>query len=181
VLIARNLLGRSLNPPPEAFTPLPADLHPKLTTRQRVALQTKPSACSTCHNMINPLGFSLEEFDATGDVREKDNGAPIDATGGYLSRSGQQVKFTGARELANFLASSEEVHAAFVEKLFQNVVKQPIRAYGPQTIAELQASFKANEFNIRRQMIETAVVSALARRETPATTTPTPTKGVSSA
>jgi mono/diheme cytochrome c family protein len=179
VLIARNLLGRSLNPPPEAFTPLAADLHPKLTTRQRVALQTKPSACSTCHNMINPLGFSLEEFDATGDVRDKDNGAPIDATGGYLSRSGQQVKFTGARELANFLASSEEVHAAFVEKLFQNIVKQPIRAYGPQTIAELQASFKANEFNIRRQMIETAVVSALARRETPATTTPT--KGVSSA
>ncbi|MBX9625905.1 MAG: DUF1588 domain-containing protein, partial [Gemmataceae bacterium] len=60
VFIARGLLGRSLRPPPDAFTPLPADLHPSLTTRERVALQTKPAACITCHGNMNPLGFALE-------------------------------------------------------------------------------------------------------------------------
>ncbi len=161
VLIARNLLGRTLQPPPQAFVPLAADLHPNLTTRQRVALQTKPVACSGCHNMINPLGFSLEGFDAMGNLRDNDNGNPVDATGGYLTRDGKEVKFSGARDLATFLANSEEVHNAFVEKLFQNIVKQPIRAYGPQTMSKLQDAFKTNDFSIRRQMVETAVVAAL--------------------
>src|SRR5262249_10670029 len=40
VFLARNVLGLSLRPPPEAFTPLPPSLHPDLTTRERVALQT---------------------------------------------------------------------------------------------------------------------------------------------
>ncbi len=165
VLIARNLLGRTLNPPPEAFAPLAADLHPKLTTRQRVALQTKPAVCSTCHNMINPLGFSLEGFDATGNLRDADNGVPVDVSGGYLTREGKQIKFSGARDLSAFLASSDEVHNAFVEKLFQNIVKQPIRAFGPQVVSNLQESFKTNDFNIRHQMIETAVVAAMAGKQ----------------
>src|SRR5205085_4227925 len=59
VLIARNLLGRALRPPPQAFVPIPAQLHPKLTTRPRVALQTRPAACMSCPDMINPLGFTL--------------------------------------------------------------------------------------------------------------------------
>ena len=66
VLIARNVLGRRLMPPPAAFVPLEAKLHPNMTTRQRVAMQTKPAACASCHNLINPLGFSLEKFDAIG-------------------------------------------------------------------------------------------------------------------
>ena len=39
------------------------------------------------------------------------------------------MKFDGARELAAFLAGSEETHDAFVEQLFHYLVKQPIRAY----------------------------------------------------
>src|SRR5262249_23156531 len=41
VFISRSVLGRPLRPPPEAVAPLAADLHPGLTTRQRVQLQTK--------------------------------------------------------------------------------------------------------------------------------------------
>lgn len=163
VLIARNLLGRTLNPPPEAFTPLSPTLHPKLTTRQRVALQTRPSACSSCHTLINPLGFSLEEFDAIGSLRRWEDGVPIDDTGGYQSPTGQEFKFSGSRDLARFLADSEEVHSAFVERLFQNMVKQPVRAFGPSALSDLLQTFKANKFNMRRQMIETAVLSALHR------------------
>ncbi len=59
-LSARNVLGLPLRPPAEAFIPLPAEAHPDLTTRQRVALQTQAQACQTCHSIINPLGFSFE-------------------------------------------------------------------------------------------------------------------------
>ena len=57
VLLARNIMGRVLQPPPAAFAPIAADLHPNLTTRQRVMLQTKPATCQSCHGMINPPGL----------------------------------------------------------------------------------------------------------------------------
>lgn len=161
VLIARNLLGRTLLPPPIAVAPTAADLHPNMTTRQRVSLQTKPAACMSCHSMINALGFPFEKFDAMGRIRTEENKQPIDTTGGYRSRTGQQVRFANARELATFLANSGETHAAFVEKLFQFFIKQPIRAYGPQTATGLQRTFVTNEFNIRKELIEIVVTSAL--------------------
>jgi mono/diheme cytochrome c family protein len=163
VLIARNLLGRTLQPPPQAFTPLPADLHPELTTRERVALQTRPGGCMSCHGMINPLGFTLEKFDAIGRVRTQENGRPVDATGSYQSRTGKVVKFSGVRDLAHFLAGSEDAQGAFVEKLFQHLVKQPVRAFGPRTLLDLQGSFTAHQFSIRQEMVEIMAVSALKR------------------
>jgi mono/diheme cytochrome c family protein len=159
VFLARSVLGRSLKPPPEAFTPLPAELHPSLTTRERVMLQTKPDACVKCHAMINPLGFTLEHFDAVGRFRDAENGRPIDASGAYQARTGESVSFPGVRGLASFLASSEEVHATFVELLFQYLVKQPVRAFGPRTLEDLQQSFEMSQYNMRNLVIDIAVLS----------------------
>src|SRR5207248_6057188 len=80
VFLARSVLGLSLRPPPEAFTPLAPDLHPQLSTRERILLQTSPQACQSCHGMINPLGFTLENFDALGRYRAQEKGRPINAT-----------------------------------------------------------------------------------------------------
>ena len=163
VLLYRNMLGRTLKPPPAAFAPLPASAHPNLTTRERVSLQTKPAACAGCHGRINPLGFTLERFDAIGRFRETENGQKIDTSGTYETRTGQTVKFSGVRELGKYLASSDEAHSAFVEKLFQYLVKQPIRAYGTQALPDLEKSFEANECSIRKLMVEIMAESALKR------------------
>lgn len=160
VFIARSVLGRALRPPPEAFAPLAPDLHPSLTTRERVALQTKPQACLACHGMINPLGFTLEHFDAIGRYRDKEKGRSIDATGAYQTRTGETVKFANVRELAAFLASSEETHEAFVEQLFHYLVKQPIRAFGPRKLADLRQVFADNHYNVRKLMVEIMAASA---------------------
>jgi hypothetical protein len=160
VLLSRNMLGRLLQPPAEAFTPLPVDAHPNLTTRQRVALQTKPDACVSCHGMINPLGFTLENFDAIGRFQATEAGKPVDASGSYVARGGQTVRFNGARDLGQFLAASDEAHNAFVEKLFLNIVKQPVAGYGPQTQQQLLRAFTANQFSIRKQVVETLVIAA---------------------
>jgi Protein of unknown function (DUF1592)/Protein of unknown function (DUF1588)/PA14 domain/Cytochrome C oxidase, cbb3-type, subunit III/Protein of unknown function (DUF1585) len=165
VYISRSILGRVLRPPPEAQTPLSPDLHAGLTTRERVLLQTSPQMCQTCHGMINPLGFALERFDAVGRYRSEEKAKPIDATGSYQRRSGDPVKFTGARGLATFLANSEETHTALVEKLFQFLVKQPIRAYGSQELPDLVEWFSENDFNIRELMVEVMTVTALRPRE----------------
>jgi cytochrome c553 len=161
VFLMRGVLGRALRPPPEAFTPLPAELHPSLTTRERVALQTKETACISCHGVINPLGFSLEHFDAVGRYREKDNAKPVNSAGAFTTRDGKTAAFTGARELAEFLAKSEEVQEAFVEQLFHFLVQQSVKAYGRDTLTKLRQSFAANNFNIRKLVVEVAATAAL--------------------
>jgi mono/diheme cytochrome c family protein len=170
VFLARNVLGQVLRPPPEAFAPLAAELHPELTTRERVALQTKPQACQSCHGVINPLGFTLENFDALGRYRDKEKDRPIDPKGAYQTRAGKVVSFAGLRDLAAFLAGTEETHEAFVERMFHYLMKQPIRALGPQKPAELRRGFADHQFNMRKLAAAIAVEAALAgpdeKRET---------------
>lgn len=165
IFIARSVLGRSLRPPPEAVAPLAPHLRPDLTTRERVALQTKPEACQSCHAMINPLGFTLEHFDAVGRFRKEENGKPVDAGGAYRTRNGDLVQFNGVNDLAKFLADSPETHAAFVEQLFHFLVKQPIRAFGSNTRETLRASFVKDNFNIHRLMVEIVATAALTTNE----------------
>jgi hypothetical protein len=165
VFLARNVLGVALPPPPEAFTPLAADLHPELTTRERIALQTRPQACYACHAVINPLGFTLEHFDAIGRFRGQESGRPIDATGTYQTRAGAVVKFNGVRDLATFLTGAAEAQEAFIRQLFHYLVKQPIRAYGRAELAELRQFFVAHNCSIRKLIVEIIATSSLTPRD----------------
>lgn len=164
VFISRSVLGRSLRPPPEAVAPLAPDLHAGLTTRERVSLQTNPESCQSCHSLINPLGFTLEHFDAVGRFQREEQGKPIDATGNYLTRTGEQKQFAGVRELATFLTQSDETHTALVTQLFHHVVKQPVRAYGIQTPEDLRRKFVEHNFSLRKMIVEIVTQAALTER-----------------
>jgi len=164
VFLARGVLGLSLRPPPEAVAPLPPQLHPNLTTRERVELQTKATTCMSCHAIINPLGFTLENFDAVGRYRDKDHDKPVNASGSYRRRDGKTITVNGARELAAFLAGSDEAHEAFVEQLFHYLVQQPVRAYGSAAFDDLRKSFVRDGFNVRKLIVNIMAVSALKGR-----------------
>jgi len=175
LFLVRGMLGQSLRPPPEAVAPVPPDLHPDLTTRERVSLQTQAASCMTCHAIINPLGFTLENYDAVGRYRESDRGKQVDTTGSYRTRAGKVVTVNGTWELADFLAHSEDTQGAFTEQLFHHLVQQPVLAYGTATLADLRQSFAASDCNIRKLAVRIMVASALVGRETepkPATDPP---------
>jgi hypothetical protein len=165
VFLSRSLLGRFLKPPPEAVVPLPVSLHPDMTTRERVTMQTSATTCMACHGMINQLGFSLENYDAVGRYRTKEHGKSIDAHGRYIDRQGTETDFEGAGELAQFLIQSEEARGAFVEQMFQYLTKQPIQAFGSKTFATLRTEFPEHNFHIRRLMADIAVASIESARE----------------
>jgi len=158
VFLARSVLGNVLKPPKEAVAPLAPDMHPELTTRERVAIQTEAVACQTCHTMINPLGFALEEFDAVGRYRVEQQAGrltkPIDAGGSYLPREGPEAIFRGAKELAAYVADSPDAREAFVQHLFHALVRQPTRAWGPETLPDLTRSFTAAGCDIRHLTVE---------------------------
>jgi len=160
IFLIRHILGRVLRPPNAAFVPLSPDLHPDLTTRERVHLQTSPEGCQICHQKINGLGFALENLDAAGRYREKERGQDIDASGTYTTRAGEEVNFDGPVELAQFVVNSDDAHRAFVSRAFLHFVKQPAGAWGPETLQNLVDRFRINNFSIRQLLIEIAVVAS---------------------
>lgn len=162
VFLARSVLGRGLRPPPVAVAPLIPDLHPDMTTRERVAKQTSDRVCMSCHGLINHLGFALEHFDATGKFREKEKDKPINAEGYYIMASGDKMTFEGSTEMAKFLATNRESHRAFVVQLYHYLVKQPIYAYGMETPNELVQLFEKNDFHIRHTIRDMVTKAALA-------------------
>jgi hypothetical protein len=157
VFLTRGVLGNVLKPPAEAVAPLAPDLHPGLSNRQRVSLQTSPAACQGCHAVINPLGFALEGFDAVGRFR---GGSAGETDGSYLPREGPEVHFEGADGLAAYLVTSADAEEAFLQSLFHALVKQPIRAWGPDTLPRLRQSFAAKGFDIREAVVDIMKVAA---------------------
>ncbi len=70
-------------PPPPPDVPVLADSASASTASLREQLQRHRSnpACASCHSRLDPLGFSLENFDAVGKFRTSDGGSPIEASG----------------------------------------------------------------------------------------------------
>jgi hypothetical protein len=159
VFVARNLLGRSLKQPPDSIKPLTEEFDPDMTNRQRVEHQTNQVACMNCHSVINPLGFSLENFDAVGRFRTQEKEKQIDVSVAYKTPDGEMVSLGGARDLAEFLANDELAQRSFIAQLFRHFTKQPIDAFGEDRLSELHEKFVASEFSIRQLIIEIALVA----------------------
>ena len=115
--------------------------------------------------MINPLGFTLEHFDAVGRYRKEEKGKPIDATGSYETRCGRNGEIRAEFMISRRIwPTATRRTLAFVQQLFHYLVKQPVGAFGPQELPELRRFFAAHDFNIRKLMVEIMATSALTPR-----------------
>ncbi|MDX1953678.1 MAG: DUF1592 domain-containing protein [Verrucomicrobiota bacterium] len=160
VFLTRNIVGRSLKPPPMAIQFMDGRFDPKMTMREKVTELTSPNACQGCHAVINPLGFSLEHFDAIGRYRTMENEKPVNATSDYTTPGGETIQLKGARDVAEHAAKSKEAQQGFVRQLFQHIVKQPAQAYGPETLRELRGEFEKEGFNIQKLLVKIVSLSA---------------------
>ena len=85
-----------------------------LTTRERMEEHRKNPACTSCHRVIDPLGLALENFDATGAWRIKDNEVPVDSVGDLYDGT----KMDGPRGLQQALIKHSDVFLlSFTENL----------------------------------------------------------------
>ena len=99
--ILEEVLGASVPPPPPNAGVLPEDDHQAdgLTLRQRLEQHRTNPECAACHQRMDPLGFGLECFDATGQWRHHNAGQPVDSSG---TLPGGQT-FSGPAELKQVL------------------------------------------------------------------------------
>ena len=114
--ILEQLLGTPPPPPPPDVPALAEQkqVDQSASLRQRFELHRSATECAGCHAKMDPLGFALENFDATGRWRDTDGKFPIDASG----KLANGTKFTGARDLKQVLKANKN----FVRSLTQNMM-----------------------------------------------------------
>ncbi|MBX2851137.1 MAG: DUF1592 domain-containing protein [Phycisphaeraceae bacterium] len=157
VFLTRNIIGRPLNPPPNAIAFEGADFDPDLTMREKVTAFTRDSACMACHETINPLGFSLENYDSLGRWRTRENDKPINAESDFTGDDGKTMRLKGARDVANYAIQSKAAHRAFVRLLFQHIAQRDPSALSPKTLDQLTTHFETNGYQIQDLFIQIAV------------------------
>ncbi|MEQ1565173.1 MAG: DUF1588 domain-containing protein [Myxococcota bacterium] len=109
VTVRERLLCEDLPPPPSNLDVSPPPVDPALSTRERYAQHAADPACSSCHALIDPLGFAFEGYDQLGRRRDDDGGHPIDDAGEL-----DGVAFRGPFELAEVLLDDPRFRSCFV-------------------------------------------------------------------
>ncbi len=147
--ILENILGTPAPvPPPGVETNLEKDpAEVKVTTlRQRLEAHRSNPVCASCHKIMDPIGFSLENFDLVGTWRERDGRSPVDT-------SGQLVDGTllhGPADLRQaLLGRSDAFVTTATERLLTYAMGRPVEYYDMPTVRAIvrRAARNDNRFS----------------------------------
>jgi hypothetical protein len=158
--ILNNIVGvPPATPPPNVPTLDDKDIGTTkaLTVRQLMAKHRASPACSSCHSVMDPLGFALENFDATGMWRDKDRfaGTPIDSAGELPDGT----KLKGPDDLRNaLLGRPDQFVQTFVEGLLTYAMGRTKEYYDMPTVRKIVRDTAGKDY--RFSAIVEAVVAS---------------------
>jgi hypothetical protein len=144
--ILENVLGaKAPNPPPgvEVNLDQPKDPTKVTTLRQRMEQHRQNPVCNSCHSIMDPIGFSLENFDLTGKWREQDSNMPIDAAAQMVD--GTQLD--GPASLRRALLSRSEMFVTVAsEKLMTYATGRATTAYDMAAVRSIVHEAARNDY-----------------------------------
>ena len=155
VWVLEQILGDRIPPPPPDVPELAEQNHKEvkgLTLRQRTELHQSEATCANCHKVLDPIGFGLENFDAIGRWREKnDVGVTIDSAGKLPDGKG----FTTPAELKGLLAQREaDLARNLTERLMAYALGRQLEGYDDVVIDQLMVKIAADNYRVRTIITE---------------------------
>jgi hypothetical protein len=141
------ILDNLLNtPPPPAPPDVPELEKSKLvgTLRQRMEAHRKNPACAACHNVMDPLGFALENFDGVGLWRTRDGRDPVDASG----KLPDGTQFDGVGDLKRLLSTKrkDEFARCLAEKMLVYAIGRGTEYYDKCALDQIMLYVRQNEY-----------------------------------
>jgi hypothetical protein len=141
-----NLLGV---PPPPPLPDVPAlkdnTVDGNLTVRKRLAEHRSNAVCASCHNLMDPIGLSMEKFDAIGRRRTDEGGIAIDASGGLPDGT----HFEDIAGLEKGLLNRPDIFVGtFVEKLLTYALGRGVEYYDAPTVRAIVRDARAQDFRV---------------------------------
>jgi PAS domain-containing protein len=138
--VASAFLCTDVPPPPPNVPALPAMTDATATMRERMTVHRASPSCASCHAIMDPIGFGMEDFDSAGLHRTTDNGKPVDATGAL----DDGAPFNGLAQLGGALRKAPIVPACFVSKVYANALGRIAIDLDAPTVATLAKQFAAS-------------------------------------
>jgi hypothetical protein len=154
--VLENLLGAPPPPPPATVPALEEKtISGSLSVRERLMEHRANPACSGCHNLMDPIGFSLESYDAVGRWRGSEEDQPINATGNFPGG----VEFNGVQGLEKALLAKPDLFVStVVEKLLTYSLGRVVEYYDAPAVRRVVA--EAKEENYRFSSLILAIVES---------------------
>lgn len=138
------ILGTPPPPPPPNIPSLaehPGGGQPQ-TLRGRLELHRSNPSCASCHALIDPIGFALENYDSLGRRRETDGGQPIDSSGKLTTGEAVTSPVTLATVLAT--ARRDEFNHNFARTLLTYALGRGLDYYDRPTVDQIVATAAAH-------------------------------------
>ncbi|MGA2879550.1 MAG: DUF1592 domain-containing protein [Bryobacteraceae bacterium] len=151
--ILTNLLGIPPTPPPPNVPALKENGDGKpLSLRERMEQHRADPVCAGCHRVMDPIGFSLENFDAVGQWRTKDDGSTIDPSGMLYNGA----KVDGPVALRKMLASQPDVFAGVMaEKLLTYALGRGVQYYDMPAVRKIVQQAGSNDLRFSSLVLAT--------------------------
>jgi hypothetical protein len=135
--LLENILGTPPPPPPPNVPDLALKAGgdgKQLSMREQMEMHRSNAACASCHKFMDPLGFALENFDATGKWRTMDSGSRINASG--VTPDG--FPLNGPADLRKYIVSRPDQFANTVtEKLLTYALGRGVESYDYPVIRKI--------------------------------------------
>ncbi len=162
--IREHLLCGAIPPPPANVNAVPPPPSGNVSQRERMVRHSADATCTSCHRLMDPLGFGFLNYDAIGGYRTQDVGKPIDASGTFPDATGGEQSYVGAVELSGLLASSSLAQGCFSKKLYRYVSGRAPEASDECVVTEAAEKFHASQGNILELAADLVARQALEKR-----------------
>jgi hypothetical protein len=155
VWVLEQVLGEHVPPAPPNVPALEKQNQKQvanLTLRQRTELHRTNAVCANCHKILDPIGFGLENFDAIGRWRDKDDtGGPIDAAGELPGGK----RFTSPKELKAIIAArQEDLTRNLTEKLLAYALCRQLDGYDHIIVDQMVKTISNDDHKLQTLITE---------------------------
>jgi hypothetical protein len=171
--IMENLLGEEPPPPDPDAIPLENQEELKGTTRQRMIQHREDPNCAVCHQVMDELGFALENFDAVGRWRDQDEGLPVDSRGELPDGT----RFNGAGAMQAVIANDmkQKFVRCLTEKMLIYALGRGLEYFDECTVDEIIHQLPKDNYRFK-SLITEIVLSKPFRERSAAGGKPLPPK-----
>lgn len=142
--ILENILGSAVPAPPADVPALDENvIAADLSMRERLAKHRADPACASCHDLMDPVGFALENYDAIGRWRDYEAGKPVDVSG----KLPDGIEFSGVRELEDAILKHPDLFVgALTEKILTYALGRGVEHFDRPAVREVVRNSKTEQY-----------------------------------
>lgn len=166
ILVRTRLMCESVpRPPPDVDVDQPpqSEMDALCKYDRYAEHRDQSSSCAGCHNLVDPIGFGLENFDVAGRYREYDDGLPECTIAG----SGEIVgvgEFNGPGELSELLVDNDYVDACAIKQFLTFAIGRETTTYETGLLDEITAAFRSSNHDFKAFIVDFIASDRFARR-----------------